>query len=75
MCLQVLARNPRPGLTSKQRQLLSDFKFTDNGLQVDQLSDDQKTALIAAIPIAAQGLAQSFYVIGPKWQGYWYITT
>ena len=44
-------------------------------LQVDKLTDDQKLALIAAIPIAAQGMAQSFYMLGPKDHGYWYTTT
>lgn len=73
-CLQVLARNPRPGLTKEQQQVLKDLHFTDNGLDTKALSDDQKLALIAAIPLGQQGLAQSFYVIGSKEHGYWYTT-
>jgi hypothetical protein len=70
----VNARNPRQGLTAKQVQLLKDLKFTSNGLEVDKLTADQQMALIAAIPIASQGIAQSFYLIGPKEKGYWYTT-
>lgn len=50
----MLARNPRQGLTDKQQQLLKDLHFTSNGLDVDKLTEDQKMALIAAIPLGAQ---------------------
>ena len=71
----VLARNPRQGLSQELKDVLKELHFTSNGLETDKLTEDQKTALIASIPIGSQGLAQSFYMIGPKEHGYWYTTT